>query len=484
MSITKIFCKDCGTPFYYGDHAERSDRMAGRSAPERCGSCRGLHRKEFSALGVSHSDVLQLRTDGSGGLSRFARDREPARAVSTRNLEIEPFPINKIVPDLIDGLLKGEKRGGLQVQRGNDRRGARAQRQHRHHTEPAQARPAPFSEPSRDIASATVDAKTFSGFFGGEEHVAQYVSDGFTYPILDVFSDESIAHWAGGLSPEKGFDGGFWEKLDDKTIDDNGLGPRKCFRCKLYDGFRLRYYPEFESLVFQGTMTPQEKERLSRVNDDSGWKDAVESLYSNGNAKRVVGDGLEVSIGESVRGKLPPQKPSNPYTMVDPNVKARLVHAVADTVCRIVARDEEEAARRKSRWERRDAYEWHKLEKPNPIVKSPKLTVMNNSVLRKANPLEVLNLVVESYVECYKAAEWGKTERARIQASEKTALEEIKAKKEMFMAYLDKSFDERKGNFERLFGILDRAIDRNDPDTAAQALASITELGKSSPFRT
>ncbi len=119
----------------------------------------------------------------------------------------------------------------------------------------------------------------------------------------------------------------------------------------------------------------------------------------------------------------------------------------------------------------------------NKIVKSPKMSSMASSALRKVNPAEFLGLLINSYVDCYQASEQGRTERARIQASEKTALEEIRAKKEMFMAYLDKSFDERKCNFERLFSALDRAIDENDTDAAANALNSITELGKTSPFK-
>lgn len=108
MSISQIVCKDCGTPFYYGDHAANSDRMAGRSAPERCGSCRNFHRREYSVLGTSHSEVLQLRTNGRGGLSHYIRDRQPAQEMTTQTTDREPLPINKIIDDLIVKLLTSQ----------------------------------------------------------------------------------------------------------------------------------------------------------------------------------------------------------------------------------------------------------------------------------------------------------------------------------------------------------------------------------------
>ncbi|PSB05307.1 hypothetical protein C7B64_00240 [Merismopedia glauca CCAP 1448/3] len=51
------------------------------------------------------------------------------------------------------------------------------------------------------------------------------------------------------------------------------------------------------------------------------------------------------------------------------------------------------------------------------------------------------------------------------------------------MHHLDKSFDERKNNFEYLFKIADQAIESNNTEQLAAILSSITEIVKHSPFK-
>src|SRR5437868_886796 len=93
MSIEVIPCKDCLTPFAYATEAAEADRRRGRTPPERCAACREKHRTEYQTLGVSHNDVLQLRSDGSGGLARYSRQRPPIELRPTKRLAIEPMPI-------------------------------------------------------------------------------------------------------------------------------------------------------------------------------------------------------------------------------------------------------------------------------------------------------------------------------------------------------------------------------------------------------
>ena len=468
MSISKIMCKDCGTFFFYGSDARERDIMAGRTPPERCPGCRTYHRREYSALGCSHTDILQLRTDGTGGLSRYLRPREPSVVIETTPLVIQSFPIEEIVghvdekESLLYGLLHGDKRVHLVVGPTGSgkstwlpfrlvscpelvRRGPICVTQPRI---PATEGPSSFvgklyygedvtpsvgpglvvgyrhSEVGKSktdaanrlifmtdgtllnelisgevskysvimideahersvnidmilsllkaripqyphinviIASATVDASSFVDFFGADK-VVRYESSGFTYPILDVFADETVAHWPGLSSVEDTFSL-FWQEIDEKTSKDELIGPLPCHAYKHLDGYRLRYYPQFENLVFQGIMSDNELEQLKKVYKDILWHEAVQKLFDCSHRRRFVGPDQEISITESVRGSLP-SKSDKAYQKVELQNVEKLLYAVVDTICHLVRRDEEEAPRRMNRWINRTSYGWNKLEQP------------------------------------------------------------------------------------------------------------------------
>lgn len=99
------------------------------------------------------------------------------------------------------------------------------------------------------------------------------------------------------------------------------------------------------------------------------------------------------------------------------------------------------------------------------------------------NPAQCLSEIVQACSDYMKIAEEEKTKRREIAAWEKTALAEIKAKRDFLMSYLERSFDERQRNFDSLFSIVDQAIAGGDNAQLALALNSITELAKSSPFK-
>jgi hypothetical protein len=73
------------------------------------------------------------------------------------------------------------------------------------------------------------------------------------------------------------------------------------------------------------------------------------------------------------------------------------------------------------------------------------------------------------------------TKRAQIGESTKVAIEQIRERKELFLTYLDRSFDERSKNFDELFRSLDLAIESN-ADLVPHILASISALAHKSPF--
>jgi ribonucleotide reductase alpha subunit len=99
------------------------------------------------------------------------------------------------------------------------------------------------------------------------------------------------------------------------------------------------------------------------------------------------------------------------------------------------------------------------------------------------NPAECLQQIVSAYTEYKIIAEQEQTKRREIEAWEKLTIAKINAQRDLLMAYLNRSFDERAENFRHLFCVVDRAIAADNNDQLALALHSITELAKSSPFK-
>ncbi|MFW1956363.1 hypothetical protein ACG91D_12360 [Acinetobacter guillouiae] len=106
--------------------------------------------------------------------------------------------------------------------------------------------------------------------------------------------------------------------------------------------------------------------------------------------------------------------------------------------------------------------------------------------LATANPkeaLEAVNNFVSMAGEVAKFTEVQKTTRKQIEAERDIAVNSIQAQKNIILVYLEKSFDERKENFERLFSIVDDAITKNNKEQLALGLNSINQLANSSPFK-
>jgi len=75
------------------------------------------------------------------------------------------------------------------------------------------------------------------------------------------------------------------------------------------------------------------------------------------------------------------------------------------------------------------------------------------------------------------------TVRSDIAARRDIAIASIEMQKEALIAYLDKSFDERKENFQALFSVVDDALERDNMQQLAMGLESVIKLAESSPFK-
>ncbi|WP_414753005.1 hypothetical protein [Anabaena sp. CCY 9910] len=99
------------------------------------------------------------------------------------------------------------------------------------------------------------------------------------------------------------------------------------------------------------------------------------------------------------------------------------------------------------------------------------------------NPAECLQQMVTAYTDYLIIAQEEQTKRREIDAWERETITEINAQRELLMAYLDRSFDERAENFRSLFAVVDSAIASGNNEQLALALNSITDIAKSSPFK-
>lgn len=503
--VQHIQCKDCRAWFSYSAEAARQDRLLGRSPPERCPSCRPKHSKEYQSLGVSHYDVLQLRSDGCGGLADYQRDRAPTQEISTQRLAIEPFPIEAVIGSaeqpgtLLHGLLRDSRRVHLVVgptgsgkstwlpfrlltceeltargpivitepripataapsrfvakmyygddslvgpglaigyrysevgstmmdlhanrlifvtdgtllnwlQGGEARRFSVAMIDEAHERSVnidkilalLRLKLSEFPHLQVIIASATVDAEVFRRYFGGPDRVALYESQGFTYPILEVFADETAIScprtaWDGANRPaatskttcrgvlasfREVFEGSLfgsadaaqpghaavWEEVTETERVERLLGP-PCWRHRDFPGDRLRYYPQFETLIFQGVMSQQEQAQLAGATDPQDWQTAIATLAERSRRQRPVGPGVAIPITDSVRQTQQQAKPGKPVKIKDG--RDRLIHASVDAVLGLIERDATEAQARHDRWGRRQELGWDdKLREPLPV---------------------------------------------------------------------------------------------------------------------
>lgn len=79
-------------------------------------------------------------------------------------------------------------------------------------------------------------------------------------------------------------------------------------------------------------------------------------------------------------------------------------------------------------------------------------------------------------------AEQEQTKRVQIKSDCKKELARIEAIRSTFEMFLDRSFDERRRNFEELFVLVKGSIDLGDLKTLESSLNAVVELAKVSPL--
>ena len=119
----------------------------------------------------------------------------------------------------------------------------------------------------------------------------------------------------------------------------------------------------------------------------------------------------------------------------------------------------------------------------NQVRKDLVGTVKSIAAGNPAEAAQVLKRFIEVAGDVAKFTEQQKTVRKDIEAKRDSDIARIQAQKEIIMIYLEKSFDERKENFSKLFQVIDHAIANNNMQQLALGLDSINNLAATSPFK-
>ncbi len=110
------------------------------------------------------------------------------------------------------------------------------------------------------------------------------------------------------------------------------------------------------------------------------------------------------------------------------------------------------------------------------------------SVLSKNKPtleqaLEGLKIYLDVVKENHKVTEEETTKRHNITAMKEFEIEKIQAQKEVLKDYFEKTFAERRINFDKMFDALDKGIESNNLELIQLSLGSIVEIAKDSPLK-
>lgn len=108
---------------------------------------------------------------------------------------------------------------------------------------------------------------------------------------------------------------------------------------------------------------------------------------------------------------------------------------------------------------------------------------MQNNVSAAYDAGLFIQTIVVACLDYQNVATQEKSKRREIVKQERIALGKIKSQRDIFLAFLDASFDERERNFVRLFNVIDKAMVSGDAQQVALILNQITDLAKSSPFK-
>ncbi len=113
---------------------------------------------------------------------------------------------------------------------------------------------------------------------------------------------------------------------------------------------------------------------------------------------------------------------------------------------------------------------------------------MKNVMMKALKPtpqqaFDGLTMLFETAKENHKISQIEQTKRANINAIKEFEIEKIRAQKEVLKDYFEKTFSERRTNFDALFERLDKGIESGNLQLIQLALSVIVDIAKDSPLK-
>jgi len=111
------------------------------------------------------------------------------------------------------------------------------------------------------------------------------------------------------------------------------------------------------------------------------------------------------------------------------------------------------------------------------------LSVANKIKPTPQQAFEGFNILLNIVEKNHKVTEEETTKRINITAMKEFEIEKVQAQKEVLKDYFEKTFAERRINFDRMFDALDKGIESNNLELMQLSLGSIVEIAKDSPLK-
>jgi hypothetical protein len=104
------------------------------------------------------------------------------------------------------------------------------------------------------------------------------------------------------------------------------------------------------------------------------------------------------------------------------------------------------------------------------------------SIASNASMAEAAQKIVTDITSYLTLIEAEQTKRLEIQASHQVEVTKIEALRSTLQGFLDRSFEERRQNFENLFKIIRASMESGDMRSLEVSLSAVVELAKISPL--
>ena len=111
-------------------------------------------------------------------------------------------------------------------------------------------------------------------------------------------------------------------------------------------------------------------------------------------------------------------------------------------------------------------------------------TIVNSANTAKdiANSVDAM-AVIKDAIDYFQTAEKEATKREYIRNQRDTIVRALEYEKDVLLAYFDRRFDEREASLDRLFNVLDRAVDEGDHKVLDKAVDGIIGVLNENPLK-